>query len=159
SGGARVCLGSEDVCADGARAVVSTRGIAACAPAPFVPRGAGYRWGDTLPDIWLLSCDASDYEVADVRAARVAGQLQAGGGAVTVPAGQRWIQSRVAAATAPRVRIIGPGGIPVTPTASVAAPDGRTLFVAVGTPAAGDWRVEAEPGGPALTEVAVSRAV
>lgn len=160
SGRGEVCL--KGVC-EGAGAVLSTRGIAACLPAPTVPRGAGYRWGEPViggVDIWLVSCDMDDYRVADTRAQELRAH-EAGPSAIASVSGRpASVSFRVrGVGGVPSITVIGPRGQAVTPTATFADDQSATLFVAVSKPAPGTYTLQAAPGTPAIGEVAVSRQV
>ncbi len=160
SGRGEVCI--KGACVDGGGAVVSTKGIAACLPAPATPRGAGYRWGASplAVDLWILSCSMSDYEVADLRQTGH-GAHQAGVEAVARVVGRpQSVTFRVGGAGAvPDVDLLGPSGAPVAPAVTHPDPDTGTLYLAVRRPPAGSWTVRARAGSAPISGVAVARQV
>jgi hypothetical protein len=144
-------------------AIISTRGISACADLGFFLGGFGYRWGDSAPGTFA-NCDLSPFRVtATARAAAVGGTRS-----VAVPAG---LPVAGFAATspsgAPRVRVSGPGGVSVSSPVggkalrsarAVVLPDAanRTTYVFVKRPHAGRWRI-AGLGGATLSRVSLAR--
>lgn len=160
SGRGEVCV--KGACVDGGGAVVSTRGVAVCLPAPAVPRGGGYRWGASplSADLWLVSCDMGDYEVPDLRPGERAAHQAGAEAAATISGRPASATFRVAGAGGvPDVDLIGPTGEPVAP--QVVYPDADTgrRYLAVTAPAPGRWTVRPRPGSPAITELAVARQV
>lgn len=171
-GSGSICVrlaGGVEPCLDGSEATVSTQGVAVCLPEvrppvaipvpPFTiipPRGAGYRWGESLPEVWLLSCYASRYvepgqraQAADADPVPERSFDLAAGSAATI---------RVAAATAvPDVDLVGPDGAVVAPDADLPDTTSNTRFLAIRTPAAGRWTVRARATSPLITDLAVSR--
>jgi hypothetical protein len=154
-----VCIAG--VCPARGEAVLSSRGIGACVT-QIVDYGFGYRWGDpiTSVDVMFGSCDLGPYRVsAPAGAARAAAD-----GAVTVTGGTPLLSLKVSGAGgAPSVVLVSPSGERIVPSADATAgqpayarPVGElsATYVAVRRPAAGDWRVEADPAGPAIAEIA-----
>ena len=137
--------------------VFSTNGMGACLPIG----GFGYRWGDTLPDLMLLSCDLSEYELKPPPAARAA---QATGRTFDVPAGARTAALRVTGSGgAPRVAFVSPTGERIVPATdgsdsrAIAVSDGAVTFLGIRNPEPGQWRVETEAGSPPIAELAQAR--
>lgn len=157
-GQGRACLG--DLSA-GATAVVSSKGIAACADfiLPPISAGAGLFWGDALPDLMPLLCDTEPYEVA---------QAAQAGGPINVRAGLKQLNVVVTGDTGvPVVTLVGPNGaryagvasgVVTSPTgASVGEPDLKRQTFLIAKPPAGAWTLEPAPGSPAVTRVQVAR--
>ena len=76
SGSVDACLDFVDWCV-GAKAIVSSKGFAACASIDVIfddwNPGIGYEWGDAFPTLYFAGCDIGDYKVKINRArARVA---------------------------------------------------------------------------------------
>lgn len=160
SGRGQVCV--EGVCVDGGGAVISTRGLAACLPAPAVPRGAGYRWGSSplSVDIWLLSCDMDEYEVRDTRAAEIRSHQAGAEGAAAVTGRPASATFRVSGeGGVPDVDLIGPDGAAATPAETYVHAEAGARYLAVVRPATGTWTVRARPGSPPISRVAVSQQV
>lgn len=163
------CLDIVDLCA-GARAIISSRGIAACLKidvwvTDWEP-GIGYYWGDGFPTPYFSGCDIGDYKVKINRPQAAAAQFTGEARAVDLPAnlpGSSWI---IKGATAPpKVTITGPGGRTLTPPTDgkksvvgqgyILLEDPRTnsTQVLIDKPAAGRWTITPQPGSPAITEV------
>jgi hypothetical protein len=176
-GKVEICL-DDLACVEGG-AVVSSKGIGACAvvPIPFglgtvpLPAGVGYKWGELPPDIMIGSCSTSGYREQNPIAGRVlagAGRRPLATSTITLPAG-------LPAAT---VRVRGDGGEPLV---ALVAPDGRRFevtaagglaltedvvglrqsgsgFTLVGLvrPQAGVWTVESLAGSVPLAKVEVA---
>jgi hypothetical protein len=147
-------------CIDAA-AVVSTRAIGACTPIG----GFGHYWKDSLldVDVMLVTCDLTDYEEPTPAGRAVA--AQAGGSGFDVAGGQSAVNVRVSGAGgAPQVVLVSPSGdriVPGTDPAgdAVMVSGGDRTFVGLRNPAAGHWTVEAADGSPAITALAVARAL
>jgi hypothetical protein len=150
------------------QAVISTRGVAACASVTEIDFGFGYRWGDTFPEIWFLDCDIEDYVpvAPPFRGARAAATSRT----FTVASGQRAATVRLTGAGgAPNVTLISPTGQRITPVAdpnakgapaySLTIPSQSQTYVGVLKPAAGTWTVETVPGSPEITELAGAKLV
>ncbi|HEY1595163.1 MAG TPA: LamG domain-containing protein [Thermoleophilaceae bacterium] len=151
--------------------IVSSRGIGACLGVrlPIVKEvsvGLGYRWGDTLPDVYLFSCGLSKYR--EVKPAG-AGTAQAGARSFTLPKGLPSAQVRVLGQSGvPAVTITEPGGDKIViPTDESVPPTGKdfvdmpqaetnTSYIALSKPKAGRYTVTASPGSPAIRGVAVA---
>jgi len=140
SGRGEVCL--KGACLDGGSAAVSTRGVAACLPAPTIPRGAGYAWGEPIIgglEIWPFRCNTGTYVVADARAA--ANGEHAGGvgeAGVAVSGRPAAVTFRVAGDGAmPDVELVGPSGAVVAPAGVYADAETSTLYLDVTAPAPG----------------------
>jgi hypothetical protein len=144
------------------QAIISTRGIAACANVGFLI-GFGYRWGDRAPGP-LTGCDVGPFRVtATARAAAVGGTRS-----VAVPGGLPFAGfAATSSSGAPRVRVSGPGGVSVSSPAggkalrsarAVVIPDAanRTTYVFVKHPRAGSWRI-AGLDGATLSRVSLAR--
>lgn len=154
-----VCIAG--ICPASGEAVLSSRGIGACVT-QIVDYGFGYRWGApiTSVDVMFGSCDLAPYRVsAPAGAARAAAD-----GSVTVSGGTPLLSLKVTGAGgAPSVVLVSPSGERIVPSAE--AVDGQpayaravgelnATYVAVQRPVAGTWRVEADPAGPAIAEIA-----
>ena len=139
--------------------IVSTKGLGACLDVGLFGVNAGYLWG-VGPQASVGSCDLSDYEVP-VPAGRP-GTRQATTGSFEVAPAAPVASVRVAGDGAPpTVALIGPDGQRIVPSEDPNAPGATAIalkdpassetYVAVHAPAAGTWRVEAEPGSVAVT--------
>lgn len=156
----------------GLEALVSSRGIAACGEItidpPLLPTftarpGAGYRYGDSWPTIWLIDgCKTSPYR------AQVARASQAGVRTVTIRKGLPSAMIRLdgRAGAAPRVKVTAPGGETISSIAGGANgtqrlrilgqdPPGIT-WIGVQRPAAGRYRIELLPGSTPITRVSTA---
>jgi hypothetical protein len=110
-GGVRACIGGIGPCL-GMGAWVTSKGFVACLTGDGLHPGAGYRWGDKWPTIWLFDgCKPSRYWV-DVRGGAAA--AQAGTRTITLARGER----------GKNVRLVGRNG---APSVSVRGPDGETV--------------------------------
>jgi len=175
-GGITACLKEViDKCFD-AGAVVSTKGIAYCGviplPTPFgivlAPGGIGYRWGDTLPDIMLFSCDRGPYRESRPASTLALASLAApfAGTSFTLPAGLPSALVRVSGSGgAPLLTLTGPKGEHIVTSGTGSGgrdfyvlpfPKQHVTLVALRRPAAGRWTVTARPGSPAITTVATA---
>lgn len=154
-----VCIAG--ICPARGEAVVSSRGIGACVT-QIVDYGFGYRWGAPVTSVELMfgSCDLEPYRVtAPAGAARAAAD-----GAVTVARGTPLLSLKATGASGPpSVVLVSPTGERIVPSAEAAAgqpayarqvAELSATYVAVRRPAAGTWRVEADPAGPAIAEIA-----
>jgi len=138
----------------------------------------------TSVDLMFGSCDLGPYRVTAPAGAARAGEQggartaagdDAGGaprpgaraaadGAVTVRGGTPLLSVKATGAGgAPSVVLVSPSGERIVPSAEAAAgqpayarqvAELSATYVAVPRPAAGTWRVEADPSGPAIAEVA-----
>ncbi len=158
--------GKGEVCVGycfGAEAVLSSQGIAACGRVEIwgseVALGFGYRWGGPL-SIMVLSCDVGPFRA--IESAQVGGDQS-----FTLPSGLQLATVAVrGTAGPPKVTLEGPGGervvTPPEPDGRVLDerfllfqnPDERTTHVAINRPAAGNWRVTADPGTIESVQVA-----
>lgn len=167
-GMAKVCAAG-DLSAE-ANAVVSSKGIAACASftLPPISAGAGHKWGEDGVDIMPLDCDTEPYSVAQ-GAARAA---QAGpGGARTFTVGGGLKQLNVALtgdAGVPQVTLTGPGGVTYAGAPSggsvksathlaVGEAERRRQTFLIARPAAGTWTVQPAAGSPGVAKVELAR--
>lgn len=164
-GEGKVCLGEASV---GATAVVSSKGIAACAsfgiPPLDVSAGAGLYWGDVVPDLMPLLCDTAPYEVAQSASA-----AQAGGGQ-PIKVGEGLKQLTVVATGdggVPLATLVAPDGTRYAgqatgvahtgPAWAVAEPDAARQTFLVARPAAGTWTLETAEGSPPIAKVQIAR--
>ena len=126
-------------------AVISSKGLGFCGivPVPFpvfgtipVTIGAGYNWGDSVPDLKVFSCDYSGYREVSPKA-RAADTTRT----VDLPAGL----------PAAMIRIRGEGGAPnvtVTDPKGVDAGGSEdTLFSEAPTTPRRSWRCASRPRG------------
>jgi hypothetical protein len=166
-GEGKVCLGAASV---GATAVISSKGIAACASfgvEPFtVSAGAGLYWGDLVPDLMPLLCDTAPYEVAGGASASAA---QAGGGRpIKVGAGLKQLDVIATGDSGvPLATLIAPDGtryagqaegvVHTGPAWAVAEPDLKRQTFLVAKPAAGTWTLETTAGSPAIASLKLGR--
>jgi hypothetical protein len=165
-GQGRVCLGAASV---GASAVISSKGMAACAEfgvAPFaVSAGAGLYWGDVIPDFMPLLCKTAPYEVAQGASA-----AQAGGGGRPLKVGAGLKQLTVVATGdggVPAATLVAPDGTRYPSGASgvtrtgtgwaVAEPDARRVSFLIPRPAAGTWTLETAEGSPGIAKLQLAR--
>ncbi|MBE2317273.1 hypothetical protein DVA67_014925 [Solirubrobacter sp. CPCC 204708] len=157
-GEGRACLGALSA---SATAVVSSKGMAACADFKFPPisAGAGIFWGDALPDLKPLLCKTKPYEVA---------QAAQAGGPIQVGAGLRQLNVIVTGdAGVPVVTLVGPNGLRYAGAASgvvssatgvsVGEPALKRQTFMIARPPAGAWALELAPGSPGVTGVQVAR--
>ncbi|MDA0179059.1 hypothetical protein OJ997_02035 [Solirubrobacter phytolaccae] len=157
-GQGRACLGSLSA---GATAVLSSKGIAACASFKFPPisAGAGLFWGDLVPDLMPLLCDTEPYEVA---------QSAQAGGAIQVKPGLKQLNVIATGDTGvPLVTLVGPNGlryegvasgVVTSPTGvSVGEPDLKRQTFLIAKPPAGAWTLEPAAGSPGVAKVQVTR--
>lgn len=169
-GQGKVCLGPASV---GASAVISSKGMAACAEfgyAPFsVSAGAGLYWGDVIPDFMPLLCDTKPYEVAQSASTAAARAAQAGGGRpITVGAG---LKQLTVVATGdggvPQATLVAPDGTRYPGTApgvtrtgtgwAVSEGDAKRLSFLIPKPAAGTWTLESAAGSPGIARLVTAR--
>jgi hypothetical protein len=165
----RVCLGKAYV---KATAVVSSKGIAACAEfgkKPFsVSAGAGLYWGDVVPDFMPLLCDTEPYEVAQGASASAHAAQAGGGRPIKVGSGLR--QLTVVAtgdSGVPLATLVAPDGtryagqsegvVQAGPAFVVAEPDAKRQSFLVPRPAAGTWTLETAAGSPGVAQLQVAR--
>ena len=158
-GAGTVCVG---YCFD-AEAVLSSQGIAACGGVEIwgekVRLGFGYKWGGPL-SVMVLSCDVGPFRA--VESAQAGGEHD-----FTLPSGLPLATVAFRGTSAPpKVTLEGPGGervvTPPEPDGKVLdqrfmlfqSPEEKTTYVAIREPAAGTWRVTADPGTIASREVA-----
>lgn len=163
-------------------AIVSSKGIGFCGtipvPTPFggvipVQVTVGYKWGDSGPGFGWFSCDFGSYQVNPTR--EVDGGGGASGARAAAAAPGFSLPSGVPAAS---VRVTGTGG---PPDVVLSGPGGRTIsttnppsstdviviripaadetLIELRKPAAGQWSVAAAPGSPAISAVAIARAL
>jgi hypothetical protein len=166
-GQGQVCLGKASV---GATAVISSKGMAACATFGYEPfavsAGAGLYWGDIVPDFMPLLCDTEPYEVA--QGASAAQATPGGGRPVKVGAGLKQLTVVAAGdAGAPQATLVAPDGTRYPGTASgvtqtgtgwaVSEPDAKRLSFLIPKPAAGTWTLEPADGSPAIAKLQVAR--
>lgn len=157
-GQGRACLGSASA---GATAVLSSKGIAACADFSFPPisAGAGLFWGDLVPDLMPVLCDTEPYEVA---------QSSQAGGPINVRAGLKQLNVMVTGDVGvPVVTLVGPNGaryagvaegvVTSATGASVGEPKLKRQTFLIAKPPAGAWTLEPAPGSPGVTRVQVAR--
>ena len=169
-GRVEACLDFVDWCA-GAKALVSSKGVAVCAKIDVLvddwEPGFGYRWGDSLPDLYFAGCDVGPYREHFSRAsASRAGALAAGDArTIDLPAG---LPGAVVALkgkdAAPKVTLIGPKGERITtpdglmpveqsPFFVLKDPRAKLTQIAISKPSAGRWRVEIEPGSSEIVSL------
>ena len=168
-----------DLCAKGS-GVVSTNGIAGCITITssytspdlvigldplsigfdkrtlFLTAGFGYRWEDSLPDLFANSCNFAPYSVTRsfARAAAVGAPA-----AVRIARGTEAVSLRIHGSHGvPKVVLHGPGGATITSPAKDTAAQRKghyllaenakngTTSVILIHPAAGRWTVRAAPG-------------
>ena len=147
------------------KAIVSTKGIGACADLTFFQGGFGIIFGSLVPPGTFSGCDLAPFRVT-ASAASLRGRAAA---ATRVPAGLP--HAAFAAKSrrgAPRVRVTGPGGFKATSPAGGRALRSRrvvivhsqaekTTYVVVNDPRAGAWRVESLERRKPLTRVSMAR--
>jgi hypothetical protein len=147
----------------GVDGVISSNGIAACWTQSFglfhIDVGAGYHWGDSFPDIYLLGCDIGPYT------ARASSADAAGARTFTLPGGLPFANVRLrGSGDAPRVTLTGPHGEKlVVPNgadtfadaqfALLRQPQSDTTFIGIKHPAAGTWTVTPDDGSAAVVDL------
>jgi hypothetical protein len=164
--------------------VISTTGFALCGDLPVPPFSrvtVGHHFGqdytDLVPSFDLLrahACDLSGYRAtAGARGARAAQGLS-----IVLPHAETVDLAVHGAGSAPTVAVTGPDGkqlVPAVsdlagaaaamaapgapPAAAFTAPGTGTTVVVLRNPAAGTWRVDAQPGSPALASLAESHSL
>ena len=124
--------------------------------------GVGYRWGETLPDIHIFTCDLGPYR--ENRPAR-AQAAQAGTRRFALPAAcprrSCWSED---AAVRRRSRSPGPGGKQIIGAGDtgrrdyliVNRPEENAILVALKRPAAGRYTLSAAPGSVPIESVATA---
>ena len=143
--------------------VASTVGLAACGSFGFFEGGFGYRWGGP-PPATFRGCDLGPYRVV-AKASSAGATASSENVRVAVPRGLPHAAFAVRGTTsAPRVHLVGPGGVSVSTPASgllrnrsvVSVADRRekTTYVIVRSPQPGTWRVNAAKGGLSGVEFA-----
>jgi len=160
------CIELVDWCA-GARAIISSRGIAACLEidlgfGDWTP-GVGYYWGKGFPRGYFDGCDIGDYRVAISRPKAAAAQFTGEARTVDLGAGLPGTSLLIQGAGAPpKVTIAGPGrtitagaGPKTLGEGFVLIEDPRTnsTQVLIAKPAAGRWTITPQFGSAAITEV------
>ena len=169
-GRVEACLDFVDWCA-GARALVSSKGVAVCAKIDVLvddwEPGFGYRWGDTFPDLYLGGCDVGPYRehISRASASRVAALAAGDTRSIDLPAG---LPGAVVALkgrdAAPKVTLVGPKGERITtpdglrpveqsPFFVLKDPRAKLTQIAISKPSAGRWRVEIEPGSSEIVSL------
>jgi hypothetical protein len=148
--------------------VASSKGMGFCGiarlPLPFppvpIPVGGGYKWGDSWPDVMVFSCDYGGYKDKNPRAARAAQATRSVELAAGLPAAQIRVSGQ--GGVAPQITATAPNGqavrIPSEDAAMFEDPDGTAMVLALRRPAAGRWRIAAQPGS-AITRVEVAEAL
>jgi uncharacterized delta-60 repeat protein len=146
----------------GVGAVVSSRGIGFCGTVrvPLGPVaipvqiGAGYRWGDSAPQLMLFKCDFSGYRERSPFAARDA----ATGYRVMLPRGLPAEMFRVrGTGGTPSLVITDPHGQDITKSGdaiTVEDTEPNTVLVGLRHPAAGTWTITAAAGSVPIADVA-----
>jgi hypothetical protein len=172
------CLDFVDWCAGG-RAIVSSKGVAVCLKIDVLvddwEPGFGYRWGDTLPDLYFAGCDIGEYRehidsgidqhirtVKAVASAKTAGHQEE----IELPAGLpgATIVARGEGAP-PKIGLIGPKGERISSPDDMRPVQQAPFFVmkdpranltqfAISKPSAGRWRVVVEEGSAPVVSIA-----
>jgi hypothetical protein len=144
----------------GGAGVISNRGTAACGTLLGGHSGVWIPF-DGSPEFFADFGGCED-GLKGYEGPPVARTAQAGATTFTVPAGQRAVSVEVTGAGAvPSVALVGPGGqriVPGPPAAgatafAIPAAVNNQLIVALKAPAAGTWRVEAQPGSAPVAGV------
>ncbi len=172
-GYAKACIAGL-ACGLGVDAWVTSTGAVVCGTigTPFgtVHPGAGYRWGDTWPTIWLVDgCKPSRYWV-NVRAGSNLLRNAAGAPTVsfTVAKGERAKNVRIdGVGGAPHIEVRGPRGEVVRTSGETLTsgssirilrqPEGKVTWVGVENGPAGRYTVTTLPGSPQLGGLASTR--
>lgn len=143
----------------GGDAIVSSRGIAVCLEDPVKNVQVSYDFGSDDFDA-DFGCNFTPLRVAVRRGTgRQAGAVV--GGAIPVPAGAKALTLNLhTAGGEPAVDLIDPSGAPVPVDGKVVSyypsPPTNSGVITVTNPTAGNWRVVARSGSPALTRVKAS---
>lgn len=165
SGRVDACLDFVDLCL-GARAIVSSKGIAACLKVDLWLTdwnpGIGYKWGAAAPTLYFAGCDIGQYKVK-INRARAA---QAGAHSVDVAAGLPGTAMVFKGQGAPpRVTLAGPKGerisSPTDGSGKAVGPDYMVIedpntaltHVLLVKPSAGRWEVTTHEGSAPIVEV------
>jgi hypothetical protein len=166
----KACVDLVDLCA-GARALISSKGLAACLHlsvlgADWEP-GFGYEWGDLFPTPYFAGCDVGDYREHIARASAAGLGARAAGAehGIHLPAG---LPGAVIVAEGrdapPKITLVGPHGERVTTPDDMKAVQqkpflllknvhGKITQVAIGRPAGGRWRVIVEDGSSPIVSI------
>ena len=153
----------------------SSRGASICARPPVIPDfGVGVYWPARVPQDWRImfpGCRWSPFREVNIRGASVRSAQTGPLHSFTLSRGDPGRTVRLLSASgAPRARIVGPGGrVLDSPAGDGPAAAGglmavrlakiRQTAVGVVRPSPGTYRVEALPGSPPITSVAVSKAL
>ncbi|MDA0179322.1 PKD domain-containing protein [Solirubrobacter phytolaccae] len=169
SGRVDACIDAVDLCA-GARAIVSSKGIAACLKidlwlTDWTP-GIGYEWGKAFPTPYFSGCDIGDYKVAISRPKAAAAQFTGAARTVDLKAGLPGTSLVIKGEGAPpKVVLTGPDGRTLQPPSDgkpsvvgqgyLLLEDTRTntTQVLIEKPAAGRWAITPQLGSSTITEV------
>lgn len=166
SGRVDACLDFVDLCV-GARAIVSSKGLAACLAVDLWlgewNPGIGYKWGASAPKLYFSGCDIGDYKVK-INRARAAQASGAQG--IDVAAGLPGTAMVFkGAGTPPHVTLVGPKGERISsPTDGsgkavgpgymlVEDPGTALTHVLIAKPSAGRWEVTTHEGSSPIVEV------
>jgi len=162
-GRVEACLEFVDWCA-GARALVSSKGVAVCAKIDVLvddwEPGFGYRWGDAFPDLYFAGCDLGPYREHIARASASRSRAVAAGDSRTIdlPAGLPGAVVALQGKDAPpKFTLVGPNGERITTPDGLMPVEQRPFFVlkdprakltqiAISKPSAGRWTIEIEEG-------------
>jgi hypothetical protein len=171
-GRVKACADFVDWCAQ-ADALVSSRGVAVCLRIDLGldtwSPGFGYVWGDTFPDLYFSGCDVGEYrEHIERNTAAVTSAYARGAGyehSVELPAGLPGAVIAVQGTDAPpQVALVGPDGQRIEaprdlhplerkPFLVLKDPRRNVTQFAIGSPAAGKWRVEVLDGSAPVTSI------
>ncbi len=145
-------------------AVISSKGLGFCGivPVPFpvfgtipVTIGAGYNWGDSVPDLKLFTCDYGGYREVSPKA-RAADTTRT----VDLPAGLPAAMIRIRGdGGAPSVTVTDPNGVDAggsEDTLVLGGTDDITTLVALRKPAAGRWTITTKDGSAPITSIATA---
>ncbi|MBI5105892.1 MAG: hypothetical protein HZB46_13100 [Solirubrobacterales bacterium] len=146
------------------KAILSSKGVAACAGFLVFEAGIGHKWADPIDDIDVLfpTCKLDDY--------RPAAAAQAGGGqGFTVGSGVKKLQVRLkGSGGAPQAALVAPDGkrydpprrsglAPTDQYFAYADADEQETTFGINAPAAGRWTIEPDAGSPAISDVDLAR--
>jgi hypothetical protein len=162
----------------GANGLMSSKGVAGCGEIVGIRGGFGYDWVTEKTDLFGDSCDLSRWEPErkfaplDTNGAGrqpMAYAAQDTSNAIDVPVGQKALMLKVDGVGGdPLVTLIAPDGTRYeVPTGEMAVdhekwftarhPQADQTYIGVKLPAAGLWRIETQPGSPAIKSVSRSR--
>lgn len=148
----------------GVEAWVTSKGVVVCGEVSGLAPGAGYKWGDSLPEIWFPDgCTPSPYWETGLSKSQ---GLSSNGLGFTVVKGERKGVKLRGTDAAPSVRVVGPNGVSVSTAdgtfgqrggiAVLRHPQTRTTYIGVAKGHPGRYFIEVL-AGPNVTGMQQTR--